>query len=100
MKHLITILHCNIYLASYPKKMFEQHDIDENVKTTASLCNSWSHQCSKSLEVRVALYSPQYDELYDIYAFMLKRLVFFNSHGHSTPMSHKGSKYRPWQHIQ
>ena len=36
----MTILHCNIYLASeYPKKCFpcEQHHIDENVSTDCAI---------------------------------------------------------------
>ena len=41
-----------------------------------SLCNSWLHQCSKSLGVWVTLYSPQHNEVYEINAFYAEMLTF------------------------
>jgi len=39
---------------------------------------------------KVALYSPQHNELYKINAFYAEMFSFFISHGHLTPLFHKG----------
>jgi len=54
--------------------------------SAANLCRSGSRCIHRSLA--------------KLMHFILKCLLFFISHGHLTPVSHKSSKCCPWQVVQ